>query len=146
MWDLVLVFVSNISIPWILIFSAGVSPSSEFIAKSIFLYIGVISFHTPLVFAETYCASALLYGIMILHVSNCISIWCPISLVCLELGWVDGDVCVWGCGYWVIFVSNLPIRLFLSFMAMVLRIDPSIIAFRSIFLLVHVLGILSASI
>ena len=53
LWDLVSVFVSNISIPWVLILLAGVSPSYEFITKSIFLYIEVIFFRPPSIFAET---------------------------------------------------------------------------------------------
>ena len=69
-----------------------------------------------------------------LHVSNWIYVWCYISLVCSELGWVDGGGCVWVCGDWVTFFSNIPIRFFLSSGAMVLRLDPSIIAFSSIFL------------
>ena len=125
---------------------AGVSPSYEFITKSILLYIEGILFHPPFVFSEKYWASALLAVIMLSHVFNCISVWCSISLVCSELGWVDGDGCVWGCGDLVTFVSHYPIRFFLSYRAMVFRLEPSMIAFSSIFLLVPVLGILSASI
>ena len=107
---------------------------SELIEKSIFLYIEVIFSHPPIVFFETSWASSLIALIMILHVSNWISIWCSISLVCSELGWVYGDGCVWRCWDWVIFVSNVLIRLFLSSMGMVLRLEPSIISFSSIYL------------
>ena len=83
---------------------------------------------------------------MLLHVSNWISIWCSISLVYSELGWVDGGGCFGGGGYWVQKNSNIPITFFLSYGAMVLRLKPSIITFSSIFSLVPVLGILSISI
>ena len=66
---------------------------------------------------------------MLLNVSNWISIWCSIILVCAEIVWVYGDVCVWGYGDLVTFVSNVPIRFFLSSREMVLRIKPSMIAF-----------------
>ena len=140
LWDSVLVFVSNISILWVFILSMGVSKSFEFIAKSIFLYIEGIFFHPTFVFAETYWSSDLLAVIMLSHVSNWISIWCSISRVCLELGLVDGDDCVWGCGDWVTFVSNVTIMLFSSSRAMVLRLKPSIIAFSSIFLTITCSG------
>ena len=91
LWSSVLVFVSNIYIPWVLILLAGVSLSSEFIANSILFYIEFIFFHPPFSFAETSWVSALLSVIMLSHVSNWITIWCPIILVCFELGWVDGD-------------------------------------------------------
>ena len=87
---------------------AGVSPYYELIFKSIFLYIEGILLHTPLVFSETSWASALIYVIMLLHVSNWISNWLSIRLVCSELGWVDGDGCVWVCGYWVTFFLMFP--------------------------------------
>ena len=71
----------------------------------------------------------------------------PFSLVwAAPLGWVDGDGCGWSCVNQVTFVSNVTIRSFLSSGAMVLRLDPSMISFGSIFLLVPVLGIISASI
>ena len=69
---------------------------------------------------------------MLSHVSNWIAIWCSISLVCSELVWVNGYGCVWWCGDWVRFISNVPIRLFLSSKVMVLRLETSIIIFRSI--------------
>ena len=103
--------------------------SSEFIAKIVFLYIEGIFFYALLVFADTSWASALIAVIMILHVFNCIYIWCSISLMSVELGWVDGDGCGWGCGDWVTFVSNFPIRLSLSSRAMVLRLEPSMLDF-----------------
>ena len=70
---------------------------------------------------------------MLLNVSSWIVIWCYISLVCTELGWVDDDICGWGCGDQVTFVSNVPDRSFLSSTAMVLRLETSMIAFISIF-------------
>ena len=51
--------------------------------------------------------------------------------MCAEIVWVYGDVCVWGYGDLVTFVSNVPIRFFLSYRAIVLRIEPSIIDFSS---------------
>ena len=69
---------------------------------------------------------------MLLHVSIWISVWCSISLVCTDLGWLDGDGCGWGCGILGTFVCNVPIRFFLSCREMVLRLEPSMIAFRSI--------------
>ena len=120
--------------------SAGVSLSYEFIANRIFLYIEGIFFHPPFVSAEISWAGALLDVIMLSHSSNWISTWYSISLVCYELGWVDGDGCVWVCGYWVTFVSNVPIRLFLSSRTMFLKIEPSIIAFSSIYLTVTCFG------
>ena len=53
LWALVSVFLSNISIPWVLISSAGISMSSEFIENIIFLYKEGIFFHTTFVFYET---------------------------------------------------------------------------------------------
>ena len=112
--------------------SAEVSLFSEFIAKSIFLYIQSIFFHSPFLFADTYSASAVLSVIIILHVSNWIFIWCSISLVCAELGLVDGDGCVWGFRDCVTFFSNVPIRFCLSSGTIVLRLNPSTIDFSSI--------------
>ena len=83
-------------------------------------------------FADTSWASDLLAVIMLLRISNCISVWCSISLVCVELGWVDGDGCVWGFSDWVTFVSNVPISFFSGSSAVVLRLEPSMIAFSSI--------------
>ena len=74
LWALVSVFVLNIYIPWV-----------EFIANRILLYIEAIFFHPPFLFADMSWASALLAVIMLSHVSNWISIWCSISLVCSEL-------------------------------------------------------------
>ena len=50
LWALVSVFASNISVPWVLISLAGVSPAFKFIAKSILLYIESILFRLPIVF------------------------------------------------------------------------------------------------
>ena len=66
---------------------------------------------------------------MFSHVSSWISIWVSISLVCTELGWVDGYGCGWGCGIWVTFFYNVPIGSLLSCREIVLRIEPSMIAF-----------------
>ena len=71
---------------------------------------------------------------MLSHVSNWIAIWCYISLVCAQLGWIDGNGCGWGCGDQVTIVSNAPIRSFLSSRAMVFRLEPSMIDFSSMFL------------
>ena len=92
-----------------------------------------IFFHPPFIFSETSWYSALLDMIILLHVSNWIAIWCYFSLVCSELGLVNSDGCVCGFGYWVTLFSNFSVRLFLSSRAMVLRLEPSMIAFRSIF-------------
>ena len=127
-----MVFVLNVSIPWVFIFSKGVSRSSEFITESILLYIEGIFFHPPSVFVETSWASDLLSVIMLLHVSNWIVICCFISLVYAELGWVDGDGCGWGCGNRLKFASNFPIRSCLSYREIFLRLEPSTIAFRYI--------------
>ena len=82
--------------------------SSEFTATRILLYREGILLHKPFVFDETYWANASLYVIMILHVSNWIAICCSISLVCAEIGWVNGDYYVWRCGDWVNFFLMLP--------------------------------------
>ena len=50
----------------------------------------------------------------------------------MELGWVDGDGCGWGYGIWVTFVCTVPISYLLSCRAIVLRLEPPMIAFRSI--------------
>ena len=54
-------------------------------------------------------------------------------MVCAELSWVDVSDFGWGCGDRVTFVSNVPNRYFLSSRAMVLRLEPSMITFSSIF-------------
>ena len=77
-------------------FVNGVSLSSEFIGKRIFLYIEGILFHPPLVFDEIYWTSALLAVIMLSHVFNWVTIWYFIRLVCEELGWVNDYSCGWG--------------------------------------------------
>ena len=66
--------------------------------------------------------------------------------MCAKLCWVDVDGCGWGFGYWVIFVSNVSIMSVLRSRATVLRLEPSMIAFSSIFYLVLVMRILSPSI
>ena len=73
--------------------------------------------------------------IILLNAYDWVSIWFYISLVWADLGWVNGDGCGWGCGYRVTFVSNVPIRYFLSFREMFLRLEPSMIAFRSVYLI-----------
>ena len=54
MWASVSIFISNISIPWVLTLSAGVSMSSELSAKINFLYIKGILFHPRFLFSETF--------------------------------------------------------------------------------------------
>ena len=132
LWASVSVFVLNISIPWLLIMSARVSMSSEFIAKSIFVYIEGIFFHPPFVFDEASWANDLLAVVLFFHVSSWISILCSIILVFADLGWVYSDGCGWGYGNRVTFFCNVTIRYFLSFRAMVFRLEPPMIAFSSV--------------
>ena len=50
LWASVSVFVSNISIHWVFILSARISPSSELISKSVFFYIEGIFFRPTFLF------------------------------------------------------------------------------------------------